>query len=101
MPAAWHRSCARAGIAKWRSRGTAPCRRVQRGKTLLCQVGAVSERGLYVQVPDVVACYRCTGIRGPVAKFFRARFVTELFSAEPVLTQLGVEIRLSGRPVHN
>src|SRR3954463_10365628 len=43
-----------------------------------------------------------TGSRaGPVAKFFRARFVTELFSAEPVPTQLWVEIRTSEIPINN
>src|SRR4051812_12101012 len=38
---------------------------------------------------------------GPVAKFFRARFIMELFSAEPVSIQLRVEIRLSRGPAHN
>src|SRR4051794_38110574 len=38
---------------------------------------------------------------GPVAKFFRARFVRELRSAEPASIQLLVEIRASGSPIHN
>src|SRR6185312_10232136 len=38
---------------------------------------------------------------GPVAKFFRARFVSQLRSAEPVSAQSWIEIRLSGRPSHN
>src|SRR5689334_10150552 len=38
---------------------------------------------------------------GPVAKFFRARFATELRSAEPILTQLWVEIQSSESPIRN
>ena len=38
---------------------------------------------------------------GPVAKFFRARFVRELRSAEPEYTQLKVEMRLSEIPIHH
>lgn len=39
--------------------------------------------------------------RGPVAKFFRARFAGEIRSAEPMSSQLLVEIRFSGSPIHN
>ena len=38
---------------------------------------------------------------GPVAKFFRARFVRKLRSAEPESTQLWVEVRASKSPIHN
>jgi hypothetical protein len=38
---------------------------------------------------------------GPVAKFFRVRFVRELRSAELVVTQLEVAIRPSRNPAHN
>ena len=40
-------------------------------------------------------------VRGPVAKFFRARFVRELRSAEPVSTQLSIEFWPSESPAHN
>src|SRR5690348_9267029 len=40
-------------------------------------------------------------VDGPVAKFFRARFVRELRSVEPVSTQLLVEFMRSGSPVYN
>src|SRR3954447_418738 len=38
---------------------------------------------------------------GPVAKFFRVRFVRKLRSTEPVSAQLWIEIRASGSPIHN
>ena len=38
---------------------------------------------------------------GPVAKFFRARFVRELRSAEPASTRPKVEVRSSEIPIYN
>ena len=38
---------------------------------------------------------------GPVAKFFRARFVRKLRFAEPISTQLWIEICPFRTPVHN
>src|SRR5215217_3523780 len=38
---------------------------------------------------------------GPVAKFFRVRFVRKLRSTEPVSAQLWIEILASGSPIHN
>src|SRR6476469_6732811 len=66
---------------------------------LLLLLGGFALAGLAVW--QLFATFRSGTFRGPVAKFFRARFVSQLRSAEPVSAQPWIEIRPSGRPSHN